>query len=79
MSALRAASRAAERERPLLRSHWASVEVEDDDASVRALRERMAAYEVAGLDRLILAFPKDCAAEMVQRTGSRILHAVARA
>lgn len=68
-----AASRAAKRERRLLRSHWSSAEIEDSDSSVGALRDRMAAYEVAGLDRLILAFPKDRAAEMVRRTGARIL------
>ncbi len=74
-----AASRAAKRDRPLLRSHWSSAEIEDDDVSVHTLRDRMTAYEGAGLDRLILAFPKDRAAEMVRRTGSRILRADARA
>lgn len=70
-----AASRAAKRERPLLRSHWTPAELDDDDASARALHDRIASYRVAGLDRLILSFPKDRAAEMVRRAGARLLPA----
>ena len=34
-----------------------------------ALRERIATYTEAGLERFILAFPKERAAEMVKRVG----------
>lgn len=64
---LRAACASVKRERPLRTSHWSSVEVEGDRASQQALRDRIAAYASAGLERFILAFPKERSAEMVER------------
>ena len=66
---LRAACETMKRERPLRTSHWSSIELEADRASLQALRERIAAYTKAGLERFILAFPKERAAEMVKRAG----------
>jgi len=63
------ACRAANRDRPLRTSHWSDAVLEDTDASKRALRERVTDYSNAGLDRFILAFPKDRALEMVRRAG----------
>ena len=57
---------AVKRERPLLRSHWTSVAVKDD-ASLRDFRERAAAYARAGLDRWIVAPPRESATEMIGR------------
>jgi hypothetical protein len=54
------------RDRPLLRSHWSSVTL-SDDASVRELRSRIDGFVQAGLDRFILAFPRDNATEMIRR------------
>jgi probable F420-dependent oxidoreductase len=64
---LDAACVAVGRTRPLRKSHWSPIELEADAASVRALRERIVEYESAGLERLILAFPKERAGEMVRR------------
>ncbi len=58
--------RAVKRERPLLRSHWSSVTL-TDDASVSSLKERIAGFGRAGLDRFILAFPRESATEMIRR------------
>jgi F420-dependent oxidoreductase-like protein len=58
--------RAVKRERPLLRSHWSSVTL-TDDASIASLKERIAGFAAAGLDRLILAFPRELATEMIRR------------
>ena len=58
--------RAVKRERPLLRSHWSSVTL-TDDASVQSLKERIAGFGRAGLDRFILAFPRESATEMIRR------------
>ena len=66
---LRAACETMKRERPLRTSHWSSIELEADRASLQALRERIAAYAKAGLERFILAFAKERAAEMVKRVG----------
>jgi len=57
------------RERPLLRSHWSNVDI-TDDASLRETRARIDAYARAGLDRLILAFPKESARETVRRVSA---------
>ena len=57
---------AAKRDRPLMRSHWSSVTL-TDDASVAELRSRIAEFAQAGLDRLILAFPRESATEMIRR------------
>ena len=66
---LRVACETMKRERPLRTPHWSSVELEADRASVQALRELIAAYASAGLDRFILAFPMERAGEMVRRAG----------
>ena len=60
------ACRAVKREGRLLRSHWSSVTL-TDDASVAALNERIAGFAQAGLDRFILAFPRESATEMIRR------------
>ncbi len=57
---------AVKRDRPLLRSHWSSVTL-TDDASISSLKERIAGFAQAGLDRLILAFPRESATEMIRR------------
>ena len=61
------------RERPIALSHWVSAELGADDDSRRQLRERMQGYERAGLDRLLLAFPRDRAGEMITRLGEDVL------
>lgn len=58
--------RTVKRERPLLRSHWSSVTL-TDDASIASLKARIAGFSGAGLDRLILAFPRESATEMIRR------------
>jgi probable F420-dependent oxidoreductase len=68
-----AASKKARRERPLMTSHWSAAEA-GDDAALRALRDRVAAYERAGLDRYILSFPKERAAEMIPRASAIVRH-----
>jgi probable F420-dependent oxidoreductase len=57
---------AVKRDRPLLRSHWSSVTL-TDDASVDELRSRIAGFTQAGLDRFIIAFPRESATEMIRR------------
>ena len=57
---------ATKRDRPLLRSHWSSVTL-TDDASVAELRSRISGFAQAGLDRLILALPRESATEMIRR------------
>jgi F420-dependent oxidoreductase-like protein len=54
------------RGRPLRRSHWTSVSV-SDDASVTALAARIRDFEDGGLDRLMLAVPRENATEMFGR------------
>jgi F420-dependent oxidoreductase-like protein len=58
--------RAVKRDRKLLRSHWSTVTL-TDDADVAALRARMRGFAEAGLDRFILAFPRESATEMIRR------------
>ena len=58
--------RELKRERPLRRSHWTSATV-TDDASASALAGRIADFAAAGLDRLMLAFPRESATEMINR------------
>jgi len=54
------------RDRPLRRSHWTSVTV-SDDASVKELASRIRDLEDGGLDRLMLALPRENATEMIAR------------
>jgi len=49
-----------------MRSHWSSVTL-TDEASVAELRSRIAGFAQAGLDRFILAFPRESATEMIRR------------
>ncbi len=63
---LDALCRATKRDRPLRRSHWTSATV-TDDASASALASRIKEFASAGLDRLILAFPRESATEMISR------------
>jgi F420-dependent oxidoreductase-like protein len=60
------ACRAVKRDRPLLRSHWSSVTL-SDDASVAELTRRITDFAEAGLDRFILAFPRESATDMIRR------------
>lgn len=60
----------ARRGRPIALSHWVSAEFGSDAASQRPLFERISGYQRAGLDRLLLAFPRDHAGEMIQRLGT---------
>jgi hypothetical protein len=57
---------AVKRDRPLMRSHWSSATL-TDDASIAELRSRIDGYGQAGLDRFILAFPRENATEMIRR------------
>jgi probable F420-dependent oxidoreductase len=68
-----AASRKAKRGQPLMKSHWSAADA-GDDAALGALRERIEAYARAGLDRYILSFPKERAAEMIPRAASIVRH-----
>jgi hypothetical protein len=65
----------AKRERPIALSHWVPAELGGDDDSKRVLLERIRGYERAGLDRLLLAFPRDRAGEMIRRLGDDVLAA----
>lgn len=63
----------AKRVRPIALSHWVSAELGTDDDSRSQLIERIRGYERAGLDRLLIAFPRDGAREMIQRLGDKVL------
>jgi len=63
----------AGRERPIALSHWVSAELGTDRESKRLLQERIRGYGRAGLDRLLLAFPRDRAGEMITRLGPDVL------
>jgi hypothetical protein len=65
--------RAAKRERPLARSHWSTSALEDDGS---ALIDKIRAYQGAGLDQYLCAFPKERAAEMIERSRDRLIPAV---
>jgi F420-dependent oxidoreductase-like protein len=58
--------RETKRERPLRRSHFTSVTI-TDEASATALAGEIKQFSAAGLDRLILAFPRESATEMINR------------
>lgn len=63
----------AKRERPIALSHWVGAELGSDDESKRQLLERIRGYERAGLDRLLLAFPRERAGEMISRLDEGML------
>jgi F420-dependent oxidoreductase-like protein len=62
----------AGRDRPMALSHWVGAEFGSDGESQRSLLERIRGYERAGLDRLLLAFPRDRAGEMIRRFGEHV-------
>ncbi len=61
------------RDRPIALSHWVGAELGSDAESQRQLLERIRGYERAGLDRLLLAFPRERAGEMIRRLGDELL------
>ncbi|MEX2047239.1 MAG: LLM class flavin-dependent oxidoreductase [Chloroflexota bacterium] len=65
----------ARRERPISLSHWVGADLGGGEESKRQLLERIRGYEGAGLDRLLLAFPRDRAGEMIRRLGDDLLAA----
>jgi F420-dependent oxidoreductase-like protein len=65
----------AKRERPIALSHWVGANLGADADSRGQLLERIRGYERAGLDRLLLAFPREGAGEMIDRLGRDVLDA----
>jgi hypothetical protein len=61
------------RDRPIALSHWVGAELGSDAESQRQLTLRIHGYERAGLDRLLLAFPRERAGEMIRRLGDEVL------
>lgn len=66
--------RAAKRERQLARSHWSASALDGDGS---ALIDKIERYEDAGLDQYLCAFPKERAAEMIERAHERLIPAFA--
>ena len=73
LAEVRRVCEAARRDRPIALSHWVGAELGSDDESRRQLVERIRGYERAGLDRLLLAFPRERAGEMIRRVGETVL------
>ena len=71
---LKEVERSVKRETPLVRSHF-SISNLDGDAT--ALIEKIRAYGKAGLDQYLCAFPKERAAEMVERSRTELIPAFA--
>lgn len=71
---LKEVERTAKRERPLVRSHF-SVSTLDGDA--KPLIDKIRAYASAGLEQYLCAFPKERAAEMVERSREHLIPAFA--
>ena len=71
---LEATEKSAKRESPLRRSHWAPSSL---DADGKPLIDKIRAYGEAGLDQYLCAFPKDRAAEMIERARDRLIPAFA--
>jgi F420-dependent oxidoreductase-like protein len=63
------------RDRPIALSHWVDAELDGSDASRRQLLERIRGYKRAGLDRLLLKFPRERAGEMIRRLDEGVLAA----
>jgi len=57
-----------------MRSHWSPSALEENGS---ALVEKIRGYARTGLDRYLCAFPKDRAAEMIDRARDRLLPAFA--
>lgn len=73
LAAVRKVCEDARRDRPIALWHWTSAELGGDEESQRQLVERIRGYERAGLDRLLLAFPRDRAGEVIRRVGEMVL------
>jgi len=71
---LEAIERTAKREKRLRRSHWSSSVLEGDGTP---LIEKIRAYAGVGLDQYLCAFPKDHAAEMIERSRRQLIPAFA--
>ena len=71
---LGAIERKANREAPLRRSHWSSSALDGDG---RPLVDKIRSYADAGLDQYLCAFPKDRAAEMIERSRELLIPAFA--
>ena len=71
---LASAEASAKRREPLLRSHWSTSTLEGDGT---ALVDKIRAYGEVGLDQYVCAFPKERAAEMVERARDRLVPAFA--
>jgi probable F420-dependent oxidoreductase len=69
---LEATERAAKREKRLVRSHWSSSTLDGDG---RALVAKIKSYAGVGLDQYLCAFPKDRAAEMIERSAKELIPA----
>jgi hypothetical protein len=73
-SALEANERAVKRDRRLQRSHWCASTLDGDG---KALVDKIRAYAGAGLDQYLCAFPKERAAEMIERSREQLIPAFA--
>jgi len=71
---LAAIERKANREKPLQRSHWSASSLEGDG---KPLVDKIRAYARAGLEQYLCAFPKDHAAEMIERSRELLIPAFA--
>src|SRR5439155_479804 len=71
---LDAAEGASKRKVRLQRSHWCASTLEAD---AKPLVDKIRAYAGAGLDQYLCAFPKDRAAEMVERSSEELVPAFA--
>ena len=71
---LAAIERKANREKPLQRSHWSASMLEGDG---KPLVDKIRAYARAGLEQYLCAFPKDHAAEMIERSRESLIPAFA--
>ena len=73
-SDLDSSEKTAKRETKLRRSHWSPSSLDGDG---KALIEKIRGYGEVGLDQYLCAFPKERAAEMIQRSGDQLIPAFA--
>ncbi|TMC77186.1 MAG: LLM class flavin-dependent oxidoreductase [Chloroflexi bacterium] len=71
---LEAVERTTKRDNRLQRSHWCSSTLDGD---AKPLVDKIRAYAGAGLDQYLCAFPKERAAEMVERSRDLLIPAFA--
>jgi hypothetical protein len=69
---LETAERSAKRDGRLRRSHWSTSALEGDG---NVLIEKIRSYAASGLDQYLCAFPKERAAEMIERSRDRLIPA----